>query len=101
MGGHIENSTQIYVKNSSLFDYICVEHALLFQIMRNCILRQKRSLEADFGSHPFALSVWRIRRMITSSAAAELWAEVRALDLVKLVDLAPSLIADGPGYVNL
>jgi hypothetical protein len=38
--------------------------------------------------------------MITSPAASELWAEIRALDLIKLFDLAPSLIADGPGYVN-
>jgi hypothetical protein len=39
--------------------------------------------------------------MVTASAAAELRAEVRALDLIKLIDLAPGSVADRAGYVDL
>jgi hypothetical protein len=102
MGGHIEklNPDSLKQKNGSLFHDIRVEHTLLLQIMRNRILRQKRRLQPDFSSNPLALTVRRIRRMIASPAAPELWAEVRALDLVELLDLAPSFVADGSGYVN-
>jgi hypothetical protein len=43
----------------------------------------------------------RVGRMIAASAAAELRAEVRALDLVKLINLAPGGVAHGAGYVDL
>ena len=36
---------------------IGVEHALLLQIVRHGVLRQKRRLQPDFGANPFALGV--------------------------------------------
>jgi len=69
--------------------------------MRHGVLRQKRRLEPDFSADPLALGVRSIRRMIAAAATAELWTEVRALNLIKLADLAPSGIADGSGDVDL
>jgi hypothetical protein len=52
-------------------------------------------MEPDFGSDPFALCVRRAGRVIAPTAAAELGAEVGALDLIELLDLAPGFVADG------
>src|SRR5690348_12015018 len=76
-----------------LLDYIGVEHAVLFEIMGNSVLRQKRRLEADFGADPFAFLVRLIERVVAASATAELRAEVGALDLVELLQFAPGFIA--------
>src|SRR5271168_4788290 len=69
--------------------------------MRHGVLGQKRRLQPDFGSNPLALGVRRIRGMIAAPAAPELWTEVGALNLVKLLDLAPGLIAHGAGNIDL
>jgi len=63
-------------------------------------LGQKRGLEFDFGADPFALGVRRAGRVIAASAAAELGAEIGALDLIKLLDLAPRFVAYRPGYID-
>src|ERR1017187_943391 len=68
--------------------------------MRNRILGQKRRLELDFGSDPFAFGVRRIRSVIAASAAAKLRAEVGALDLVERLDLAPGFVTDSSGDVD-
>ena len=39
--------------------------------------------------------------MLAVSAAAELPAELRTLNLIELVNLVPGGVADGSGYVNL
>jgi hypothetical protein len=54
----------------------------------------------DFGSDPFAFGVGSVGGVMAASAAAELGAEVGALDLVELVDLAPGFIAYRSGYVD-
>jgi hypothetical protein len=77
-----------------------VEHAFLLEIMRHGVLRQKRRLQADFGSDPFAFEVRRVGWMLAGSAAAELRPEFCALDLIKLLEFAPGGIADGAGYVD-
>ena len=69
--------------------------------MRHGVLRQKRRLQPDFGADPFALGMGSVGRMIAAAAAAELRAEVRALDLIELADLAPGGVADGSGDIDL
>jgi hypothetical protein len=101
IGGHIQrinSNSQNYF--GSLLHHIGVEHAVLFQIMRNRILRQKRRLNPDLGSDPFSFGVRGAGRVIAAASTAELWTEVRALNLIELLDLAPGLVAHGPGYVD-
>jgi hypothetical protein len=86
--------------NYSLLHDIGVEHALLLQIIRDGILRQKWRLEPDFGSDPFAFGVERFDWVMAAPAAAELRAKVGALDLIKLLDLSPGFVADSAGNVN-
>jgi hypothetical protein len=81
--------------------HIGVEDTLLLKVVGHGVLCQEWGLEADFGADPFAFRVWGVGRMITASAAAELGAEVGALDLIELVDLAPDGIADGSGDIDL
>ena len=83
-----------------LFHDIGVEHALLLQIMRNGILGQKGRLEPDFGANPFGFGMGFIRRVIAASAAAELRAEVCTLNLIELLDLPPSFVADGSRNID-
>jgi hypothetical protein len=100
-------------KNLELFYDVGVEDALLFQIMRDGVLRQKRSLEADCGTDPTALWIrvrlrlaWRQGRdglgplACGKAAAAELQSEVGGLNLIELLDLAPGFVADGSGDVD-
>ncbi len=83
-----------------LLHNIGVQHALLLQIMRNRILRQKWRLQPDLGSNPFALGVRRIRGVIAAAATAKLRAKVGALNLVKLPNLVPCLIADSSRNID-
>jgi len=80
--------------------YVGDEDALLFEVVGHGVLSQKRGLETDFGSDPFALAVRRAGRMIAASAAAELRTEVGRLDLIKLLDFFPSSVADGAGDID-
>jgi hypothetical protein len=80
--------------------HVGVEHALLLKIMRHGVLRQKWRLEPDFGSDPFPFAVRSIWRMVAASPAAELRAEVGALDLIELLDFLPGGVAHGAGNVD-
>src|SRR6185312_1633817 len=84
-----------------LFQHVGIEHAVLLQIMRNRVLRQQRRLQADFRSHPLAFAVGRVLGVAAGPAAAELRAKSRALNLVKLAQPAPGLVASRPRDVNL
>ena len=79
---------------------ICVQDAVLFEVVRNGVLRQKRRLELDFGSHPFSFQMGRSCRMFASSTGAELRAEAGALDFVKLLEISPGLVAYGSGDID-
>lgn len=68
--------------------------------MRHGILRQKRRLEPDLSPDPFALAMRRIGRMIAASSTAKLRPEIRRLDLLKLLDLAPGSIAYRTGDID-
>src|SRR4030088_2669843 len=68
--------------------------------MRKRILGQKRRQYSDFGSNPFAFGVRRVGRMVAAASAAKLRAEVGALNLIELLDLAPGFVAHGAGYVD-
>src|SRR5271165_4739465 len=68
--------------------------------MRNGVLRQKWRLEPDFGADPFSLGVGRIRLVLAEPAAAELWPELRTLNLIELLDLPPGFVADSSGNIN-
>jgi len=80
--------------------HVGIEDARLLKIMRHGVLGQKGRLEPDFGADPFAFTVWSVRRMVATSAAAELWAEFGALDLIELLDFLPGGVADGAGDVD-
>ena len=69
--------------------------------MRDRVLRQKRRLQADFGADPFAFRVRSVWRVVAASTAAELGAEVGALNLIKLLDFAPGGVADGARNIDL
>src|SRR5258708_30817643 len=69
--------------------------------MRHGVLRQKRRVEPDFSADPFTFSVRGIRPVVAATAAAELRTEVRALNLIKLLNLAPGGVADCARNVNL
>src|ERR1700685_382573 len=78
-----------------------VQHALLFQVVRNRVLRQKRRRDLNFSANPFAFGVWSVGRMIAASTAAELRAELGALNLIELLDLTPGFIAHRAGDIDL
>ena len=56
--------------------------------------------QADLGPDPFSLGMWLIRRMVATSSAAKLRAEVGALDLIEVAKFPPRLIANRTGDVN-
>jgi hypothetical protein len=85
----------------SLLLDIRVEHTFLLEVVGHCVLRQKRRLQPDFSADPLALGVGSVGQMVATSSTAELGTEVRALNLIKLADLAPSGIADGSRDVDL
>ncbi len=68
--------------------------------MRDGVLSQEWGLQTNFRASPFALGVRRVRRMMTWTSAAELGSKVGALDLVKVLKPAPSLVAHRARYVN-
>jgi hypothetical protein len=74
--------------------HVGVEHALLLQVVGHCVLRQKWSLEANFGSNPFALLVGLVRRMVATPTTSELGTKVGVLDLIEVPNLPPGLITD-------
>ena len=80
--------------------HVGIEHALLLQVMGHCILRQEWSLEANFGANPFAFRVGLIGRVVAASSTTELRAEICALNLLEVADLAPSLVTDRAGNVD-
>jgi hypothetical protein len=69
--------------------------------MRHRVLREEWGLEADFGPDPFALVVGLIGWMIAAAATAELRPKVGGLDLLEMIELAPSLVAYGARDVDL
>ncbi len=89
------------IYSNKLLLHICIKHPVLLEIMRHGVLRQKWRLEPDFCAYPFALGMRSIGRMITASTAAELRAEVGALNLIILLNLGPRGVADSPGNINL
>jgi hypothetical protein len=42
-------------ENYTSFDDIGIEHPILFQIMRDGVLREQRCLQSNFCAHPFTL----------------------------------------------
>jgi hypothetical protein len=78
-----------------LLHHVGVQHAVLFQIIGNGILGQKRRLEPDFSSNPLAFIMRSVGRVVAASAAAELRTELGALNLIELLNLPPSGITDG------
>ena len=98
---NLDHNAQSLSGFCSLLHHVCVEHAVLLEVMGDCILCQERCLHADFSADPFTFVVGRLERMITTSAAAKLRTEVRTLDLIELLDSAPGFIAHGTGNVDL
>jgi hypothetical protein len=82
-------------------DNICIEYAILFEVVGNRVLSQQRCLQTDFSPDPFSFVVGGVERMIATSAAAELWTEICALDLIELLDPAPGFVARRARNVDL
>ena len=47
-----------------LLHYISIQHAVLLQVVRDCVLRQKRRFQLDFGADPFTLCMRQTRRRV-------------------------------------
>ena len=77
-----------------------IQYAFLLQIVRDRILREQRRLHANFGAHPFTLPVGRIRGMIARTFRSEVGAKRGALNLVKLLELAPGLVAERASNID-
>ena len=56
---------------------------------------------AGFQRLSIRLSDGRVERMVAATAAAKLRAEVRALDLVELLELTPGFVAHRAGNIDL
>jgi hypothetical protein len=69
--------------------------------VRHGVLRQKRRLKPDLGPNPLAFRMRRIRWMVTATTTSKLRAEICALNLIILLDLAPRRIANRAGNVDL
>lgn len=87
-------------QNYTLVDHVCVEHAILFQVVRNGVLGEQRRLQSDLCSNPFALWVRCVRRMRARTARAKLWPECGFLDRIKLLESCPGFIPNGPGDID-
>jgi hypothetical protein len=80
--------------------HIRIKNSFLLKIVRHGVLRQKRRLETDLSSDPFAFEVWCVGRMIAGPTAAELPSEAGRLDLIELVQFSPGSIADSARDVD-
>lgn len=84
-----------------LLHHIRIQYAILLEIMGDGVLGQQRRLQADLGAYPFAFAMLSVEWVIATSATSELRAEIRTLDLVKLLHFAPGFIAHRSRYVDL
>src|SRR5271155_4054737 len=69
--------------------------------MVNSVLGDQRSCELNLGANPLARQMRRLGGMLARAAAAELWPEARALDLVELLQTPPGIVARGARDVDL
>ena len=72
--------------------HVGIEHALLLQIVRRGVLRQKGCLQSDFGADPFAFRMGLVRRMVATPTTSELGTKVGVLDLIEVANLPPGFI---------
>jgi hypothetical protein len=72
--------------------HVGIEHALLLQIVRHGVLRQKGCLQSDFGADPFTFRMGLVRRMVATPTTSELGTKVGVLDLIEVANLPPGLI---------
>ena len=75
-----------------LINHVRVEDPLLLQVVRDGVLCKQGSLELDLPANPFAFGMRRVQWMVATPAAAELRAEIRALDLIELANLPPGVV---------
>ncbi len=74
--------------------HIRIKHAILFQIMRDRILRKQRSGDFHFGANPFTFAIGHIRRMFARAARSELRSEGCALNLFVWGNGAPGFVTN-------
>src|SRR5437868_1396259 len=89
------------VSQSPLFHHVRIQHALLFEIMRNRVLSQQRSLQPNLRSYPLAFGVRRAGGMPAVPAGPELRTKGSALNLVELLQLTPGLVAHRARQIDL
>ena len=72
-----------------------IEHSILPEIMGHGVLREKGCLESNLRADPFALGVRLIGGVVAAPATAKLGAKISRLDLLEMLQVAPSLFPDG------
>ena len=69
--------------------------------MGHGVLGKKWRLEADFRANPFAFAVRLISGMVATASTSKLRTEVSGLDLLEMLQFAPSLVTDSTGDIDL
>jgi len=87
-------------RNYTSVDHIGIEHAVLFEVVRNGVLGEQGCLQSDFGADPLAFGVRLAERMFAGTAGAELWTEGGFLDWVEVLEICPGFVADCAGDVD-
>ena len=84
-----------------LLDHIRVQNAFLLQVVRDRVLCQQGRLQTNLGADPFTFQMGTVCRVVAGTARAEPGTKLGALNLIELLEVAPSLIADGSSNINL
>jgi hypothetical protein len=69
--------------------------------MRHGVLSEKRGLEPNFCPDPLAFRMRLIGSMVATATTAELGSEVSRLNLFEVIQLAPCLVANCTGDIDL
>src|ERR1700731_2334914 len=84
-----------------LVHYVRVQHAVLLQIVRDGVLRQQRRFQLDLRANPLPFGMRQVGGMFAGPTRSEFRTESGTLNFVKLAQVAPGLVSDGAGYVDL
>ena len=87
-------------QRTTLVHHVCIQHAVLLEVMRDSVLGQQRVLQLDFSADPFALGVGHVGCMV-AHLATEALPECGTLDLSDMPEALPGCVADRATDVNL
>jgi hypothetical protein len=86
--------------NYTLFDDVRIEDAILLKVVRNRILCEEWSLQADFSADPLAFPMGLVRSMFARATRSKLRSECSTLDLVELLKALPRFAAARTSDIN-